>query len=247
MAQGATKVKVPDRDSLWSVEGSPTLTPSTPVTLTWDNGEGLVFKRTVSVDDEYLFKIVDAVENRGSAPVSLAPYARIHRYGTPKVLKYWILHEGLIGVIGEQGEQKSKYSTALEDGTQTFPIATGGWLGFTDKYWAATLVPDQKAPYRAQFTGHEPKLPTEQPAYQTDYLRDAVDHSAGRDPQHRRPPLRRRQGGQAAAALRGGPRHQAVRSADRLGLVLLHHQAALLSDGGHQLRTCTTSASPSSF
>jgi YidC/Oxa1 family membrane protein insertase len=174
VAQGATKVKLPDRETLWSVEGSPTLTPSTPVTLTWDNGEGLVFKRTVSVDDEYLFKIVDAVENRGSAPVSLAPYARIHRYGTPKVLKYWILHEGLIGVIGEQGEQKSKYSTALEDGTQTFPIATGGWLGFTDKYWAATLIPDQKAPYRAQFTGHEPKLPTDQPAYQTDYLRDAI-------------------------------------------------------------------------
>ncbi len=179
VAQSGFTPKLPDRDTLWSVEGSPTLTPSTPVTLTWDNGEGLLFKRTVSVDDEYLFKIVDAVENRGSAAVTLAPYARIHRYGTPKVLKYWILHEGLIGVIGEQGEQKSKYSTALEDGTQTFPTATGGWLGFTDKYWAAALVPDQTASYRAQFTGKEPKQPSEQPAYQTDYLRDGVIIPAG--------------------------------------------------------------------
>jgi YidC/Oxa1 family membrane protein insertase len=174
VGQGGTTPKLPDRDTLWSVEGSPTLTPSTPVTLTWDNGAGLTFKRTVSVDDDYMFKIADAVENHGSAAVTLAPYARIHRYGTPKVQGYWILHEGLIGVIGEQGEQKSKYKTALEDGTRTFPTATGGWLGFTDKYWAAALVPDQTAAYRAQFNGQEAKLPSEQPAYQADYLRDAI-------------------------------------------------------------------------
>ncbi len=172
--QGAATQKLPDRDTLWTVEGSPTLTPSSPVTMTWDNGQGLLFRRTVSVDDDYMFKIVDAVENRGAGAVTLAPYARIHRYGTPKVQGYWILHEGLIGVIGEQGEQRSKYSAALEDATQTFPTATGGWLGFTDKYWAAALVPDQTQPYRAQFTGQEPKLPSEQPAYQTDYLRDAI-------------------------------------------------------------------------
>jgi YidC/Oxa1 family membrane protein insertase len=172
--QGAATQKLPDRDTLWSVEGSPTLTPSNPVTMTWDNGQGLVFRRTVSVDADYMFKIVDAVENRSSDAVTLAPYARIHRYGTPKVEGFWILHEGLIGVIGEQGEQKSKYTTAIEDGTQTFPTATAGWLGFTDKYWAATIIPDQTAPYRAQFSGQEPKLPSEQPDYQTDYLRDGV-------------------------------------------------------------------------
>jgi YidC/Oxa1 family membrane protein insertase len=172
--QGTAAQKLPDRDTLWSVEGTPTLTPSNPVTMTWDNGQGLIFKRTISVDDDYMFKIADAVENKGTEPVTLAPYARIHRYGTPKVQGYWILHEGLIGVIGEQGEQKSKYTTALEDGTQTFTTATGGWLGFTDKYWAATLIPDQGAPYKAQFSGQEPKLPSEQPAYQTDYLRDGV-------------------------------------------------------------------------
>jgi YidC/Oxa1 family membrane protein insertase len=174
VGQGGTPTKLPGRDTLWSVDGSPTLTPATPVTLTWDNGEGLTFKRTVSVDDDYLFKIVDAVENHGTAPVTLAPYARIHRYGTPKVQGYWILHEGLIGVIGDEGEQKAKYKDALENHTQTFPTATGGWLGITDKYWATALVPDQTTPYRAQFTGQEAKLPSEQPAYQTDYLRDAL-------------------------------------------------------------------------
>jgi YidC/Oxa1 family membrane protein insertase len=181
--QGSSTLKLPDRDTLWTVEGSGPLTPAKPVTLTWDNGEGLLFKRTISVDDDYMFKIVDAVENRGTAEVTLAPYARIHRYGTPKVEGYWISHEGLIGVADHDVEWcgsvfpsilcEISYSEALEARQQTFK-STGGWLGFTDKYWAAALIPDQTAPYRAQFIGQEPRLPSEQPSYQTDYLRDAV-------------------------------------------------------------------------
>ena len=171
--QGGAQTKLPDRDTLWTVEGQPTLTPTTPVTLGWDSGQGLVFKRTLSIDDKYMFKIVDAVENKGTAEVSLAPYARIRREGTPHVQGNWIMHEGLIGVIGEQGEQKSKYTAAVDDGTRTFESATAGWLGFTDKYWASALVPDQKAVYHAQFKGW-PEKPGELAAYQTDYLRDAV-------------------------------------------------------------------------
>ena len=174
VAQGGSSQKVPDRDTLWTVSGPATLTPATPVSMQWDNGQGLVFKRTVSVDDNYMFTIVDTVENKGAAEVSLIPYARIRREGTPKVQGNWIMHEGLIGVIGEQGEQKSKYSTAVEDGTRTFEPAVGGWIGFTDKYWASTLIPEQKANYRAQFQGWPERSPAEPAAYQTDYVRDAV-------------------------------------------------------------------------
>ncbi len=174
VAQGGSSQKVPDRDTLWTVSGPATLTPATPVSMQWDNGQGLVFKRTVSVDDNYMFTIVDTVENKGAAEVSLIPYARIRREGTPKVQGNWIMHEGLIGVIGEQGEQKSKYSTAVEDGTRTFEPAVGGWIGFTDKYWASTLIPEQKSNYRAQFQGWPERSPAEPAAYQTDYVRDAV-------------------------------------------------------------------------
>lgn len=174
VAQGGSSQKVPDRDTLWTVQGQPTLAPATPVSMQWDNGQGLVFKRTVSVDDNYMFTIVDTVENKGAAEVSLIPYARIRREGTPKVQGNWIMHEGLIGVIGEQGEQKSRYSTAIDDGTRTFEPAVGGWIGFTDKYWASTLIPEQKANYRAQFQGWPERSPAEPAAYQTDYVRDAV-------------------------------------------------------------------------
>ena len=113
------------------------------------------------------------------AEISLTPYARVHRYGTPKIENNWILHEGLIGVIGAQGEQRSKYANALEEPPRTFEPATGGWLGFTDKYWASTVIPDQKAPYRATFSAQAPKLPSEQPSYQADYMRDTLKVAAG--------------------------------------------------------------------
>ena len=126
-----------------------------------------------------MFKIVDEVENRSTAEISLTPYARIHRYGTPKIENNWILHEGLIGVIGAQGEQRSKYATALEEPPRTFDPATGGWLGFTDKYWASTVIPDQTAQYRARFSAQAPKLPSEQPSYQADYMRDTLKVAPG--------------------------------------------------------------------
>ena len=179
VAPTGSNVKVPDRDTLWQYQGSGALTPAAPVTLNWDNGQGVIFKRTISVDDDYMFKIVDDVENRSAAEISLTPYARIHRYGTPKIENNWILHEGLIGVIGPQGEQRSKYATALEEPPRTFDPATGGWLGFTDKYWAATVIPDQTAQYRARFSAQAPKLPSDHPSYQADYMREPLKVAAG--------------------------------------------------------------------
>ena len=74
VAQGGTQPKLPDRDTLWTA-GPATLTPAAPVTLQWDNRQGLIFKRTISVDDDYMFKVIETVENKGAVDVSLAPYA----------------------------------------------------------------------------------------------------------------------------------------------------------------------------
>lgn len=217
VAPSGSTAKVPDRDTLWRSQSTGALTPAAPATLTWDNGQGLIFKRRISVDDDYMFEIVDEVENRSTAEVALTPYARIHRYGTPKVQDNWILHEGLIGVIGQQGEHKSKYSTAREDKTRIFEPATGGWLGFTDKYWAATVIPDQKAQYRAQFSGQEPKLPSDQASYQADYLRDTIKVPAG-------------QTGSVEAHLFAGAKQVKILQAYQSGLGIL--QFDLLIDWG---------------
>jgi YidC/Oxa1 family membrane protein insertase len=145
---------MPDRDTLWRVEKGGPLKPDSPVTLAWDNGKGLVFRRTISVDPDYLFTVQDEVENKSGASVSLYPYALISRHGMPKLDGVWmILHEGFIGALGDSGLKEVGYSDVLKDnGAQTFK-QTGGWLGFTDKYWAAALVPDPKLATEARFSG----------------------------------------------------------------------------------------------
>jgi YidC/Oxa1 family membrane protein insertase len=163
-----SSVRLPNQDTVWTQEGSGTLTPTTPVTLKYDNGEGLTFRRTISIDDRYLFTIKDEVSNVGSAPVTLYPFALISRHGTPQVSGYYILHEGLIGYLGDQGLQQFTYKKIDEEKSVSWKV-TNGWLGITDKYWASTLVPDTKAQLQARYSSN---LVGGVRTYQTDYLQD---------------------------------------------------------------------------
>jgi YidC/Oxa1 family membrane protein insertase len=163
-----TDTKLPGQETVWSQVGAGSLAPGRPITLRWDNGQGLEFRRTISVDDKYLFTLKDEVANNGAAPVSLFPYALISRHGTPPPSGYsQMLHEGLIGVMGDQGEQEITYK-AVEDKKQQFSV-TNAWMGFTDKYWAAALLPDTNAHVQVEFSsGMKGATRT----YQTDYLLD---------------------------------------------------------------------------
>jgi YidC/Oxa1 family membrane protein insertase len=151
-AVAGNAVKVPDTSTLWVAENSNSLTPDTPVVLKYDNGEGLIFRRTISVDRDYMFTVAQEVENKTDKAVVLHPYGLISRHGQPQTAGFYILHEGLIGVIGEEGLKEIGYADALEAKTTSFK-GTSGWLGITDKYWASALIPDQKAAYNANFTG----------------------------------------------------------------------------------------------
>jgi YidC/Oxa1 family membrane protein insertase len=151
--QGVTQ-PMPGHDTLWQIEKGGPLTPESPVTLAWDNGKGLVFRRTISVDPNYLFTVSDEVENKSGSPVSLYPYGRISRHGIPKIEGSWmVLHEGFIGEVGDSGLKEVGYTDVLKDGGAQVFEQTGGWLGFIDKYWAAALVPDTKIPAKARFSG----------------------------------------------------------------------------------------------
>jgi YidC/Oxa1 family membrane protein insertase len=163
-AAGST-VRLPDQNTTWQQEGIGSLTPSSPVVLKYDNGEGLVFHRTIAVDDRYLFTVKEEVTNTGNAPVTLYPYALISRGGTPPVSGYTILHEGFIGYLGEKGLQELTYKN-VDEKPYSFSDVTNAWLGITDKYWAAALLPDtNQTLMQAHFsTGGQQKR------YQADYL-----------------------------------------------------------------------------
>jgi YidC/Oxa1 family membrane protein insertase len=167
--------KLPGPDTVWSVQGSPVLTNSSPVTLTYTNDKGLTFKRTISVDDRYMFTVSDTVDNGGSAPVTLSNYGRVTRFDKPAVASSYVLHEGLIGVTGEEGLQEIKYSK-IEDEKQVTPgKSKDGWLGITDKYWAVTLVPTEKQSFQPRFA----YFADGRPRYQSDFLTDPITIAAG--------------------------------------------------------------------
>lgn len=173
--QVGSNIKVPDRDTVWKVETGTTLTPDNPVTLDWDNGQGVIFHRTISIDDDYMFKIVDDVENKTGKDISLLPYARVHRSGHPPSHVYTVLHEGLVGVSGDHGLIEDTYASAVKEGVpRTFENVVGGWLGITDKYWATALIPNQTAPYRAMYSALPARDPSGRDAFQTDYLLGAL-------------------------------------------------------------------------
>jgi YidC/Oxa1 family membrane protein insertase len=144
------KQPLPDGNTPWKLTGGATLSPGKPVTLTWDNGHGLVFTRQISVDDKYMFTVADSVTNKGANAATLYPYALVVRDGVPASQNYWVLHEGFVGYAGTLVDPT--YSDFKDDGTppKTF-AATGGWAGITDKYWMAAIIPPQKEAFDGSF------------------------------------------------------------------------------------------------
>lgn len=163
-----TNLQVPTSETKWHQEGSGGLGVGRPLTLVWQNGRGLEFRRTISVDDKYLFNVRDEVVNGGRTAVMLAPYATISRHNPPSTLGNYLLHEGAVGVLGDQGLQEVSYKTLDDKKRMTFDPGNA-WLGFTDKYWAAILLPEASSHLHAEFSASTfGALKT----YQADYVQD---------------------------------------------------------------------------
>jgi YidC/Oxa1 family membrane protein insertase len=146
-------VRVPDVATAWNTSSS-ALTPGTPVTLWWDNEQGQRFELIFSIDRDFMFRVEQRVLNSAAAPVQVQTWARIRREHTPQTSGNWILHEGLIGVVGgtlreftysSARDQAAKAAEGGAPGTVFTLAGQGGWAGFTDKYWLTALVPDQAA------------------------------------------------------------------------------------------------------
>ncbi len=162
--QGVTS-PVPTSQTEWTAS-STKLTPEAPVTLTWNNGQGLTFKRLIGVDANYMFTVTDTVENAGGAAVALFPYGLVSRHGTPETAGFYILHEGLIGVQADKLQEVS-YADLVKVKTKDYKANKGGFIGITDKYWAAALIPDQAKTHDGRFlAGTVGTTPT----YQADVL-----------------------------------------------------------------------------
>ena len=160
------KNKVPNGNTVWKGSKS-SLDPNNPVTLSWNNGEGLKFSQIISIDDNYMIKVIQKVKNETNNSVNLYPYGLIRRSGEPKTTDFFVLHEGPLGVFDGSLKEHS-YSDLKETGQKGMSIKTeenGGWIGITDKYWMAALIPDQNT--NSNFTFRYVNNST---SYQTDFL-----------------------------------------------------------------------------
>lgn len=165
-------IPVPNDTTLWKSDHH-VLSVGKPVTLTWDNGQGCLFVRVISVDDLYVFTIEDRVINKTAQPIKLNSYGQITRQETPTTGGFFILHEGPIGVLNGKLKELD-YSDLLKEATQQ--TTTGGWLGITDKYWLVSLIPDQKISYVARFKG---QVINGHDQYQTELVSPEYDVAPG--------------------------------------------------------------------
>ena len=173
-----TNLILPNRSTPWQVASGDVLRPGSPVVLSYDNGQGLVFTRTLTLDENYMFSVSDKVENTSSNDVVLSPYALVARQSLPETNHYALLHEGYIGVFGEEGLDEVKYTDVDDETNKIYPInAQSGWLGITDKYWATTLIPaDTASPFTGRFLNG---TVAGRPSYQADYVLPAQTLTAG--------------------------------------------------------------------
>ena len=142
-------IKVPNHDSKWKVIGNNTLAPKQPVTIQWNNNEGLIFEKKLTIDDKYLIIVEDSVQNLSQKNINLFHYSQITRNKKPDVQNFYILHEGLIGVVGDELKELS-YEDIIEK-KETYKN-NSGWFGITDKYWLSAIIPQKGKNFNAEFT-----------------------------------------------------------------------------------------------
>ncbi len=148
-ASNTTNTPLPTKNSIWKVVGNNKLSVGNPVTAEWNNKSGLTFRKKIELDEKFLFKVTQEVQNNSSQRIELYPYAQITRNQDPDVVDFYILHEGFIGVFDEDLQEEG-YDDIKEKKKEY--SAGEGWLGITDKYWLTALVPEKNQPFKGEFT-----------------------------------------------------------------------------------------------
>ena len=159
-------ITVPNHNTIWNVSGEK-LTASTPVTLTWNNGQGITFIRKISIDDNYMFTIEQSVENGSGQSITLYPYGLISRQVIKDNYGSGVVHTGAIGVLRSKLHEE-KYKSLKDEKPEEF-TSQGGWAGFSDRYWFSSIIFDTSYESKVKFSN--PKGDT----FQVDYLGSAVE------------------------------------------------------------------------
>ena len=153
-SSGSENIKLPVLDTIWKIKGNNRLTPNNPITLEWDNGDNLIFTKKIELDDKFLFKITQNIKNKSNKSYQFYPYAQITKKGKPDGMQIYILHEGFLGVFGDELTEEDYDDIDKEKFTIN---SSKGWLGITDKYWLTAIVPEKGKEFKAEFVSKNEK------------------------------------------------------------------------------------------
>jgi YidC/Oxa1 family membrane protein insertase len=142
MGDGAPPIALPNAQTVWTAPAGATLTPQTPVTLSWANGGGQTFTLTYAIDADYMLTVSQGVSNAGPAPVVVKPVAQLNRTDKTAALDSFNVHAGPFGAFDKVVSFDNDYDDLTEAGTVANP-ANPNWIGFTDIYWMSTLIPEK--------------------------------------------------------------------------------------------------------
>ena len=144
--------ETPNAESIWKVSnGNATLTSNNEVEFEWNNKTGQTFITTIGLDEDYLFDITQEVKNNSNEEIIINNASKVTRKQAPSLSGMFILHEGLLGVLQEKLELIDYDDLKDDEETLNFE-SDNGWVGITDKYWLAALIPDQNKSFKAIYT-----------------------------------------------------------------------------------------------
>ena len=168
-------IDIPREDTVWEIVSGDQLGPNRPIVFKWTSPDNVVFVREVSLDKNFLFSIKQTVINNSKSTINVTPYGRLNRKGTPETSGFYILHEGPIGVLNERLLEIDYDDLFDKNITRTSSI--GGWLGITDKYWLAALIPNQENSIEAGFKATRNNFSR----YQADYTGPSYQIDKGKE------------------------------------------------------------------
>jgi len=147
-SSGSEKLELPLDNTIWKVKGRGDLKPNNPIILEWKNNQGLVFEKKIELDNKFLFKITQTIKNNSNKSFQFFPYAQITRNYKPEVTPIYILHEGFLGIFGDELKEMDYEDVEKKK----FTISSSkGWLGITDKYWLTAIAPEKGKNFKSEF------------------------------------------------------------------------------------------------
>ena len=164
---------LPGTDTLWVLEEGQTLTPDTPVIISWNNQNGLTFKQKISIDENYVFRIEQIIINNSPGSITVFPFQQLSRKEAPDVQALGLLHEGPTGYFDDQLEEVDYDDIEENDFRSEFK---DGWVGIRDKYWATAITSLDKDTKRAIFKTSSDAFDN---YYRIGYIGDLTGASSG--------------------------------------------------------------------